>query len=252
MDGRQDEWQQRRYGQQTIGENLRDALARGALTADADGTWRLTDEGGARHYLQVQAPRYLGCDYLNHFLFDKVYARTAVPYGCRHCYKLKIVPRTLRELVALRDILETLAYQSKCGVDFYNPHSQDFYAGFLYLEGLDEARAAYGHLRGLIDADARLGPAVGLRIKRGCTNYEVACGPADRYEFPAELAEIEALLRPRFRSGAATAHGAAYRIRRAEAMIGWIDFAYRIKDDTYLEFTGGRPWYPPAVSFPPE
>ncbi len=248
------DWEDRQFGKGTLQENLRAAVARGDLIDFGDDTWSLAREQRAQHYLQVKAPRYLGCDYLNRFLFEKAFDQAAVPYGCRNCYKVKMAPRTLRELVALRELLEGVDYQSKCGVDFYNPHSQDFYAGFLYLDGLEEARAAHHHLRGLIDADARLERDIPITIKRGCSNYEVACGPADLYEFPEVLADIEAALRPKFKPAdrSDTEHAEDYRIRRATAMVGWIDFAYRIKDDTYLDFTEGRPLYPKTVAYSPD
>ena len=238
------------FGGRPWRDNLAAAIERGHVIRAEDGSLTLPASTASHNYLHVKAPADLGCAFTNHFLFKHVYAGTAVPYGCRACFKVKIVPRTLRELVALRGLLERLDYHSKCGVDFNNPHSQDFYAGFLYLHGLDEARAAYRDIRARVDADPKLGAAVGMTIKRGCTNYEVACGPSDKYEFPDEMAVIEAELRPKFRKPVAPPRD--YRIRRAESMVVWIEFAFRLKDDTYLEFTGGKPLHPRTVAYPPE
>jgi len=238
-----------RFSSATIREKFRRAGEQGAIIEDGDGNWSLPPPPETR-YLQVKITKDLGCGFSLRFLFRHVYEKATVPYACRACYKVKIVPRSLRELIALRGILESLDYHSKCGVDFYNPHSQDWYAGFLYLDGLDEARAAYRVMRHLVDADPKLGPAVGMTIKRGCTEYEVTCGPADKYEFPEEMAAMEADLRARFKLSVVTPTD--YRIRRAKSMVGWIEFAYSIKDDTYLDFTGGKRLYPATVAFSPE
>jgi hypothetical protein len=245
-----EDWRDRCVGGARIEENLRRAVERGALIAHDDGTWSLAEPPGTSSYLLVKSPRDLGCGFSLRFLFNHAYAKAAAPYGCRACYKVKIVPTSLRGLVALRDLLERLDYQSKCGVDFYNPYSQEFYAGYLYCDGLEGARAVYRAMRPLIDADSRLGPGTGMTIKRGCSEFEAACGPADRYEFPEEMAAIETALRPRFRKTAKPP--ADYRIRRAQAMVLWIEFAFSIKDDTYLDFTGGRRLHPRTVAFPLE
>jgi hypothetical protein len=244
------DWQDRHFGGRPLRENLRLAIERGDVVAHDDGTLSLARQPGGSAYLGVKSPKDLGCAFSFRFLFDHAYAGAAVPYGCRACYKVKIVPRSLRELVALRDLLEAVDYQSKCGVDFYNPHSQEFYAGYLYLDGLDEARAVYWTMRRLIDAAPRLGPDIGMTIKRGCSEFEAACGPSDQYEFPEVLAEIESALRARFTHRPSPR--ADYRIRRAEAMVGWIQFAFNIKDETYLDFTGGKRLHPRMVAFSPE
>ena len=70
-------------------------------------------------------------------------------------------------------------------------------------------------------------------------------GPSDRYEFTPEMAELEAYLKSRFRGRKAAPHGHL-------VLAHWIDFAYRMGDDTYLDFTGGKPLHRKAVSYAPE
>ncbi|CAK0752107.1 hypothetical protein CCP3SC1_2030003 [Gammaproteobacteria bacterium] len=48
--------------------------------------------------------RHPPCKFLSDFLFEQVYAKQAVPHGCRNCYKVKVIASTLKGLVAVRDI----------------------------------------------------------------------------------------------------------------------------------------------------
>jgi len=45
-----------------------------------------------------------------------------------------------------------------------------------------------------------------LTIKRGCSEFEAAVGPSDRYQFTPEMAELEAYLKSRFRERKADHH----------------------------------------------
>jgi hypothetical protein len=179
-----------------------------------------------------------------HVMFRRIYARAAVPYGCRNCYKVKTVFRTLRQLVAGWELGRRIACRSKWGVDLNNPYSQNIYAGYFYTDGLDMARVVYRIVREAFDADAHLGPGIAMSIKRGCSEYEAMVGPSDRYEFPPELAEIEARLRARFRMP-------PLREKGNLPLAHWIDMAFRIGDDTYLDFTGGRPLRAGLVAYDP-
>jgi hypothetical protein len=72
-----------------------------------------------------------------------------------------------------------------------------------------------------------------MTIKRGCSEYEAAVGPSDRYAFTPEMAAVEADLKSRFREHKADRHDSL-------VVAQWIETAYRIGDDSYLDFTGGK------------
>ena len=186
----------------------------------------------------------LGCVFLMNFVFRNAYGRSAVPHGCRECYKVKVVPRTLRELVAAWQIAKRIECRSKWGIDLYNPHSQNIYAGYFYTTGLDAARVLFKVVRQALNADPKLGPDITMTIKRGCSEYEEAVGPSDRYEFTPEMAELEAYLKSRFRE-----RGHPEKLNAPLAQ--WIDIAFRMGDDTYLDFTGGKRLRPKTVTYEP-
>lgn len=231
-------------GGATVSENIQAAIKLGKLIEHDDGTFDLPKKPQANNWIFVRNGPALRCDFPLDFLFDQVYARSAVPYGCRACYKVKVVPRTLRELVALWQVAKQIECLSKWGVDLANPYSQNVYAGYFYVTGLDMAREIFRVVRKAIDDDPKLGPDVSMVIKRGCSEYEAKLGPSDRYEFAPELAELEAYLRPRFRRR---------QPRKATVLpvAHWIDTAFRIGDDTYLDFTDGKRWRPKTVTYDP-
>lgn len=235
-----------RFGGATVAENLRRQVESGELIEHDDGTLELPPNSKDRtvNWMRVPNGPPLGCEFLMHVAFFKAYAKSAVPYGCRDCYKVKVAPRTLRQLVAAWQIAKSVQCRSKWGVDFFNPHSQDVYAGYFYTNGLDGARVIFKIAREAFAADPRLGPDIPMTIKRGCSNYEAAVGPSDRYEFTPEMAELEAYLKSKFR-----------RRERPDqlnvALALWIDFAFRIGDDTYLDFTGGKRLRRKTVSYDP-
>jgi hypothetical protein len=236
-----------KIGDTTLGENLSRAIEEGAVRCNADGSLEVTERGTGA-YLSIRPPSSLNreCKFLNPFMFQKVYASAAVPARCEDCYKIKARLRTLRELVAGYDIAKSVPYRSKWGLDINNRHSQDLYAGYIYLSGLEAARALFPRMREMMDAHPKLGPDVPLVIKRGCSNFEAALGPSDKYTFRPEQREIETYFRSRFKP---IEHP---NETLPSILYGkWIPFAYQIGDDTYLDFTNGKPLYPKSLSYAP-
>lgn len=235
-----------RFGGATVAENLRRLAETGKLIENDDGTLELPalPKNQRINWVHVRHGPSLDCGFLSVVGFAGAYARKAVPYGCRECFKLKVSLRTLRQLVATWQIAKSIKCLSKWGIDFYNPMSQDVYAGYFYTSGLDAARVLFKTAREAFAADPNLGPDIPMTIKRGCSEYEAAVGPSDRYEFTPEMAELEAYLKSRFRD-----RPALDPINVALAF--WIDFAFRMGDDTYLDFTGGKRLRPKTLTYDP-
>ena len=234
----------------SVAENLARAVKAGRLIQHQDGTFSTPQHQGAMPFLYINRSE-VQCSFLCHVLFESAYDSSAVPYGCRSCYKVKASVPDMRGLVALRGILEDAPYAAKCGVDLYNQYSRDIYAAFLYLDGLEAAQAAWRDMRQRVDAHPDLAGSVHLTIKRGCSKFEAACGPSDCWAFPEQMAEVEDQLRSRCIDPLPTSPS-DYNLRRMMAMVAWIQVAYSIHDDTYLAFTDGKPLHRPTVTYPVE
>jgi hypothetical protein len=235
-----------KIGGKSVGARLDEALASGRVVRRSDGKLELA-HAGKQAYIGNHREFGPCCEFLNDFMFAHIYGKTAVPIGCRDCYKVKVLPETLRQLFAVNDIAQEFSCSSKSGSEADKQNTQSLYASYFYLLGLDKARAVYKRLRAMIDAHPKLGPKVNMFIKRGCTNYEHACGPSDRYTFDPRLAEIEDYFWSRF----VRRNKPEKRYRDAIVRMHLIRTAYRIGDDTYKDFTGGKDLYPPTVTYDP-
>jgi hypothetical protein len=244
-------------GGRSIGANLQRAIASGKVVQREDGRFELArtaDRSGEVVRLSGTITRHgdfaQPCVFLNHFMFGQVYAEAAVPYGCRNCFKVKVVSDNLRQLMAVKEISESVPFTSKSGVEVDNPENQHLYGTYFYTLGLDRAREVYKVLRSKIDGHKKLGPGMKMLIKRGCTNYERKCGPSDQYTFDPRLEEIEHYLLPRFVEDVRSA--VKRKIRDGIQLLEWVRIAYRIGDDTYKDFTDGKDLHPSVVTYPPE
>lgn len=242
-----------RFGGRSIRENLHAALEGGTLRQLPDGRLappekRAEPRAHEDTWLYINHPGndIAPCGFLFNFLFEVVYARAQVPNGCRECYKVKASPTRFSELLALRNLARRFPYNTKCGPEVNYPYSQELYGVYIYCQGLEQARDAHRLARLAMDAETALRPAVKMRIKRGCSAYEMFCGPSDQWRFQAEQADLEAALLARFvppRSG---------KPRQEFALLmRWVEIAHAIGDDSYLEFTKGRRLYPATVDYEP-
>jgi hypothetical protein len=242
-------------GGRTISENLDRAVASGAVIEHPDGRYELAEWASGKPPVldlfmrPLSRATSLPCAFLNRFLFRYAYAQATVPLGCAACYKVKVVSRSLRQLMAVKDLAEALPYPTKSGAEVDNPENSHPYGTYLYLDGLDQARAVYRTLREQIDTHRQLGPDVQMLIKRGCTNYERKCGPSDQYSFDPALEAVEAELSKRFIRPVQTLPP---KFRNPFKLIEIIKIAYRIGDETYKDFTQGKNLVPPTVAYPPE
>jgi hypothetical protein len=239
-----------KFDGKTVRENLEEAIAAGRLIRLPNG--KLTAPEISRA-MKFNNGAWFGrdCQFLNGFLFRNVYRRRAVPAGCAACYKVKVETQSMRQMMAVKAIAEGFPRRAKSGAEVDRPDNQSLYATYFYLTGLDEARRMYKQVRARIDADPDLGPSVKVIIKRGCSNYERACGPSDRYTFDSRLEGIERYLRERFVTPPA-APEPDKKYRDAAILLETARVAFRIGDQTYKDFTGGQALFRPTVSYDPE
>jgi hypothetical protein len=245
-------------GGRTLGANLERAIARGYIVRRQDGRLALArsraDADEVRRkggFIGQRGTLNRACEFLNHFLFQHVYGKANIPYACRDCYKIRILTRTLRALMAMKAIAEATPYTTKSGPEVDNRFNTSTYTTCLYFDDLEEARDVYRSLRARIDAHPELGPGVAMMIKRGCSNYERALGPSDGYVIDARLERAEAWFAERYVNDRPRPSIPKQAIK-ALRMLDLVEIAFRIGDETYKDFTGGQPLHPPHVDYSPD
>ena len=248
----------------TVGEHLDLAIAAGTVVRHEDGRLsasRRSDGADAVRrkggFLGRRAPGDRFCGFLNDFLFDKAYGGKQVPFGCQDCFKIKVGTRSLRGMMAMKAIAEATPFSTKSGAEVDNPRNPDVYSTYVYFDGLEQAREGYRELRQRMVANPVLGQGAVVTIKRGCSNYERNCGPSDQYTFDQRLAAVEAYLRERFIDDRADPDtspesGSSRETVQTLRMMRLIETAYRIGDETYKDFTDGKPLFKPLVNYAPE
>lgn len=162
-----------------------------------------------------------------------------VPSKCQECYKVVVRPKTVSQLFKLVDIQEKMGRPCKCGIE-QRKSVHGLYGGYFYNVGLNEGLECYHAVRKEIDQT--FGPDIQVFLKKACTEYEHACGDSDKWEITPEQLHIENLIERWLVVD-------NREIKQPEKLVHnthrkWIEFAYANGDETYAEFTGGKPLYP--------
>jgi len=225
------------------------------------GGWRLRDDGKLyfpNPTMAIQTPwRHIkqewrfDCSTWHHLMFDYLSkfmppGQKFVPSGCHNCFKVVVRPRSLKELFALEKLQLKLNRPSKCGIEV-RPTVHALYGGYFYNQGLEQGLERYSEVRQAVDNDETLGPEVGIILKRGCTEFELECGPSDQWHISNEQMRLERLVNRWVATDdqdRAQPDWMLWRLYRQ-----WIEFAYANGDSTYAEFTNGKPLYPPVVTY---
>lgn len=195
-----------------------------------------------------------GCEppkpcFLLRILYQCAYNKSHIPFSCNDCYKVRANLKTLRETMALRDIATNLAIPSKVGHEVNKQYSQCLYGGYFYTVGLKEAQKKFAEVRTAVDRHPLLGTSIPLSIKRGCSDFEIAHGPSDQWEFNPALEEVEEVLFSLFTFKQQKTKCEAL-IDKQKTLASLFAVAYRIGDNTYLDFTNGKRLYPEMVTYP--
>jgi len=232
----------------SINEILQQAIISGDIFLHEDGTIRLVPtEKKVRNFHTISG--FIDrkpCPFLS-FVYRVVYKQAIVPNGCKNCFKVKVVLRTMRELVAIRELAKEIGSLSKWGTDVDSKYNQCLYGGYFYTLGLDDAKKRFTQVRTLIDEHPLLGTEIPMMIKRGCTHYEMRIGPSDQWEFDSALEPVEEVLYQLFSKQKRTK--AQKLIDKQETFLNWLATAFRIGDNTYLDFTDGKRLYPTVVTY---
>jgi hypothetical protein len=233
-------------------EHLRPLWEGGGFKLRADGKLvgdPKTAIEGPWHYIKHRWE--FDCFTWHHVIFEHISKRMIigkqfVPSGCLECFKVVIRPQTLKQLFALEKLQIAMDRPCKCGIEVRDT-VHGLYGGYFYNLGLEEGLARYREVRGAVDLADYLGPQVPVILKRGCTEFELACGPSDQWETSPDQLKIENMVNQYLSKDDLVREQPQHVIWHLHRK--WIEFAYAHGDSTYAEFTDGKPLYPPVVTY---
>ena len=163
-------------------ENLESAIKSGLLILKDNGQldWpskKKPDLQQPKQYHAIYHPiNRRVCLFNNKFLYRLAYGETCIPFGCKDCFKVKVIPRTLIELTSLLEIANKLSFTAKFGFELKNRLNRTGpyqYAAYFYFVGQKEAKEAYVTINNIIEASPDIGEDVKILIKRGCTHDRI-------------------------------------------------------------------------------
>lgn len=181
---------------------------------------------------------------LIHNTINKAIPEPFIHSRCHRCFKVVVLPRTLKELFALEQIQLETDYQCKYGLDL-RPYTDTAYAGFFYQDSLAAGVRTYIDIRERVDE--AIGPDVPVYLKRGCTEFERDLGPSNQWRKTKDQDRIERAITELLVPEITARIQPPDMVRHTHAKM--IEHAAMIGDKTYLEYTGGEPPIPPAVTY---
>ena len=222
-----------------------------------DGGWEVTPNDKIKPITEIMAKDMpwsysnvlFDCTVWNKVFHVVVSNKKLVHSHCHDCIKIVAKPKTLRDLVKIELIQKDMLFPCKCGID-RRSNTQDIYGAFWYNRGFDEARMRFPLIRARMDKAGL--KKVPLIIKRGCTEFENAIGPSDKWKPPtAEQIQLEEDLDSVLDYTSRPPTEIPTLIENHTHHL-WTYWAFQHGDDTYLDFTNGVRIHEPLVTYDPE
>lgn len=223
-------------GQYIIDSNMGLITRNPAFHAFVDVPWIFVNNDGTRE-----------CDFYKHV--DAIY--NFIPPPCRGCWKVVVVPKTLKQLFQLSQIEIKMAEADpycfcKCGIEERDDVERN-YGGYFYCNSLEEGLLRLEQVKAAVYPV--LGEDVRIYLKRGCTEYERKYGRSDKWDDLVTPAQ-EAIWRKLGTIFKLTKiHTRQPEIIKKHVMVRWIMYAASIGDPTVKELNGGRTLYPGYVEY---
>ena len=204
------------------------------------------------------------CAFWSGVLFDCVFKKQRVPIQCQNCWKVVLMPRDIEELFASYLLLRELNRPGKCGTEGDRPNTDRLYGAYWYNNSVEEGLEAYNLVKAQIEKDrffeatildaplkVRFGNGYDgpprLILKRGCTEFEQACGPSDKWGWDDDQVEMERIAADAFSQDIVNQRQGDIQLARLAYV--WIHKAFRWGDKKYTMFTNGNRLYPPPVTY---
>ena len=212
-------------------------------------------------WIHVKHVNEFDCGLWNQVIFKAVVSKLPssqqfVPRNCQQCWKVCVKPRTLQQLFNLLEMQKKLARPSKCGIEV-RESVHGLYGGYFYNKGLSAGLGCYDivkaamleneHLAPLVDEVDIHGKTTRVILKRACTEFEHLLGDSTKWVVTPEQNFVEDLINDYIVSENLNTHQPEHIIWHIQRR--WIEWAWQNGDETYAKYTGGKPLYPPYVTY---
>jgi hypothetical protein len=187
------------------------------------------------------------CIKWHELFFKHVSGETMVHSHCHDCYKVVVSPRTVEELIALSIYQEKSGFECKCGIELRDfVKTKRLYGGYFYCRGVEAGRERYKQVEEWVhhiwvhgEFQAKSLRPMPVILKRGCTEFERALGPSDKYEITEEQARLEAAFEDIVDYDPFAPEGKEFpqpEVLKQYVRTAWLKWAHHHGDMTYLKF----------------
>jgi hypothetical protein len=202
-------------------------------------------------WIYVRSPEHYDCHLWHNVIFDVVSTKTAnrfVPTKCQSCWKVVARPKTLAGLFAIGDIQQNILTQYSCkhGIE-RRPTVHGLYGAYWYNSSIEDGLKCYEDVREEVNKHEDLGEDIPVLLKRGCTEFELACGPSDKWRTSKEQVRLEEMIERNIVRDFVLQKQPDHLVRHVHRQ--WIEFAYENGDETYKRYTDGKPLFRPYVTY---
>lgn len=173
------------------------------------------------------------CHRIHQYMFPKL---GIIPILCHECFKVVVKPKTVVQLFELQKLQVQLGLPSKCGIELRN-FVPNLYGGYFYNKGIENGRACYELIKKRVKE--RISLDIEVILKRGCTEFEMAHGPSDKWAISIDQAKLEKEFDKRY-----VEENDTTQLQTVDAInnikLSWILYAAQKHDMTYKELTGNE------------
>jgi len=175
-----------------------------------------------------------------------------IPSHCLNCWKVVVKPRTLYELVRVyefqKDFVEGRigkGHYCKCGVE-PRQHVNQHYGAYFYCKSQEHGLHRYEQVRSAVNG---IDTEIPVTLKRYCTEFELSCGPSDKYQRQPDhdIIEAEILKAVDLEPFRGQYLQPDFLVRHI--LYQWVMFAWDRKDPTVNLFNDDEPIFPPSVTY---
>lgn len=192
--------------------------------------------------------RMLHCHLWHSIIFNLVASQQPVPFvpaACHECYKVVVRINNVKQLFTMVDIQKALNHPAKCGIEV-RPTVHGLYGAYFYNTSKEQGEACWKMVYNALQ-QIEMMKDCNVFLKRACTEFEMACGPSDKWKITEKQMKLEMIVHDQIRLSDITRVQPDHLIARVHRT--WIEWAYANGDPTYKDFTGGKPLYPPYVTY---